>query len=70
MFAIDPYTATHHAVHLSGGQTIETWQLCRVVGIDATGADPKYLVEIRGSDGSFYIDRADLIRKPAPTAAG
>lgn len=69
MFAVTPFTATRHAVVMKGDRTTEEWQPCRVVGIDASGEEPKYLVEIRTKAGEFYLDRADLIRKPAPTAA-
>ncbi|MDL2409967.1 hypothetical protein PY650_30995 [Rhizobium calliandrae] len=70
MFAIPtPYTANRHTVVSRSGKTFEEWQPCRVVGIDAGGDEPKYIVEIRSKDGSFYLDKADLIRKPAPSAA-
>lgn len=70
MFAIPaPYSATRHTVVMRGGKTIIEWQPCRVIGVDASGDESKYIVEIRGSDGSFFIDKADVIRKPAPTSA-
>jgi hypothetical protein len=43
-----------------------TWEDCRVIGIDASADEPSYIVEIRAADGSFYLERADLIRRPAP----
>ncbi len=70
MFALPaPYSATRHTVIVRGDKTIIEWQPCRVIGVDASGDEPKYIVEIRSKDGSFCIDKADVIRKPAPTAA-
>lgn len=45
----------------------ESWAPCRVIGIDASDGEPRYLVEIRNADGTFYLEKVDLIRKPAPT---
>ncbi|MBX5239514.1 hypothetical protein [Rhizobium sp. NLR22b] len=67
MFAITPFQATRYAVVIKGDRTAQEWQPCRVVGVDASGEEPKYIVEIRSADGSSYLDKADLIRKPAPT---
>jgi hypothetical protein len=70
LFALpNPYIATRHTVVTRGGKTLEEWQPCRVIGIDASGDEPRYVVEIRAKDGSFYLDKADLIRKPAPAAS-
>lgn len=68
MFAVTPYSATRHAVVMRGGATIEEWQTCRVIGIDAARDEAYYIVEMRSEDGTFYIDRADMIRKPAPSS--
>lgn len=65
MFAVTPYAATRHTVTMKARRTIEEWQQCRVIGIDASGDEPRYVVEILSQDGSFYLDRADLVRKPA-----
>jgi len=48
------------------GKTREEWLPCRVIGVDATDLAPKFIVEVRTEDGEYYVDRADLIRKPAP----
>lgn len=63
MFSVTPYRATRYAVTMKGGDTLQEWQPCTVVGIDASRDEPYYLVEMRSSDGEFYLDRADLIRK-------
>ena len=66
MFAITPYNATAHLV----GHNVREWTPCRVLGIDTSRDEPTYIVEARTSDGAFYIERADLVRKPAPSAGG
>ncbi len=68
MFSITPFTATRHAIVRKGKTTTEEWQSCRVIGIDATGDEPRYIVEMRAKDGSFYLDKADLIHNSAPMA--
>jgi len=67
MFAVTPFPALRMVSTRtpSGGSSV-TWQPCRVVGIAASGDEPMYLIEIRGADGGFYLDRAEMIRKPEP----
>ncbi|MEX0406912.1 hypothetical protein ABGN05_14705 [Aquibium sp. LZ166] len=62
MFAVTPYSALRHVISMKDGKTVESWEQCRVVGIDATKDEPQYLVEIF-TKGSSYVDRADMIRK-------
>lgn len=64
MFSITPYNASAHIC----GTPNQEWTPCRVIGIDASGDEPCYVVEVRTSGGAFYIDRADIIRKPPPMA--
>lgn len=66
MFAVTPYNATYHVVTMDGGRTIERWKACRVIGVVDEAYGPKYLIEIRSKDGMFCLDKAELIRKPAP----
>lgn len=66
MFAVQPYSALRLVKYVGKP---ETWAPCRVVGIDAGSDDAsRYVIEVRNADGTFYLDRVDLIRKPAPTA--
>lgn len=69
MFAVQPYPALHEVarVNANGTTTIKR-EPCRVVGIDASGAEPRYVVEIRARSGDHYLDFADTIRKPEPAA--
>jgi hypothetical protein len=62
MFAIEPYRATRYVVEVKEDATTMSWQPCRVIGIDASLDEPKYIVEIAQA-GEFFIDRADVIRK-------
>ena len=36
---------------------------CRVIGIDADGTEPLYVIEIQNTDGSSSLQRADVVRK-------
>lgn len=63
MFSVQPFEAKRHAVYMDGGKTIEKWEACTVIGVDATRDEPKYIVEVRDGHGACYVDRADLIRK-------
>lgn len=67
-FAITPYAASRYVVQVKGGETRMNWQPCTVVGIDGSGDEPAYIVEVRSAKGEFYIERAGLIRKVPPTA--
>jgi len=65
MFAVPAYQALRLTKFVGKP---ESWQPCHVVGIDASDQEPRYLIEIRNADGTFCLDRVDLIRKPTPTA--
>lgn len=64
MFSVQPYNATAHLV----GHNVREWTPCRVLGVHSSDHDVVYIVEVRTSDGAFYLERADLVRKPAPSA--
>ncbi|MBB4067420.1 hypothetical protein [Gellertiella hungarica] len=64
MFALTPYPA-RHMVHTRAGSE---WHPCRVIGIDVSGDEPHYVVEVRADDGSFYLEKAGMIRKDPPRA--
>lgn len=69
MFAVTPFAAMRQIFTMNdAGGMDATWKPCRVIGIDASGDEPTYLVEVRDSDGSFYIAKEDTIRKCPPTA--
>lgn len=68
VFAITPYAASRYVVRVKDGETTMNWQPCTVVGIDSSGDEPAYIVEVRSAKGEFYIDRTGLIRKCPPTA--
>jgi len=68
MFNITPYAAQfYHLVATADGTLRDKWTNCQVIGIDATNDDVRYIVEMRDSDGSFSLERAEIIRKlPKP----
>lgn len=69
MFSITPYAALREVARVNAnGTTTIRREPCRVIGIDTSGEAPRYVVEIRGTDGSFYLAHEDVITKPAPTA--
>lgn len=68
MFSITPFSALRYVVRIKGGATAMTWEPCRVVAIDASSDEPKYIVEVRDASGDLYLEKVDLIRKSAPTA--
>ncbi|MGO4637229.1 hypothetical protein AB4Z43_02195 [Mesorhizobium sp. 2RAF45] len=68
MFSITPYAASRYVVQIKDGETRMNWQPCQVIGVDSSGDEPSYLVEVRSANGEFHLDRADVIRKCPPTA--
>lgn len=70
MFAVTPYAALREVakVNATGRATTIRREPCRVVGIDTTGAEPRYVIEVRARSGDFYLEYADTIRKPEPGA--
>jgi hypothetical protein len=64
MFPVTPYAGRYYAVKTKDDKTTMRWDPCRVVGIDATGEEPQFVIEIRSSDGSYYLDKVDLTRRP------
>lgn len=63
MIAIPPFNATAHLF----GHNAREWTPCRVIGAGIEGPDVLYVVEVRAPDGTFNLDRADIIKKAAPT---
>ena len=63
MFSITPYAARC----LVYGKE---WKPCRVIGVDASGGDPLYVVERYDSTGAAFLEKVEMIRKDQPTSGG
>lgn len=66
MFAVTPYIAKCLIFSKAG----EEWKPCRVIGIDASGDDPQYIVERYDRTGAAFLEKVEMIRKDQPTAKG